>query len=311
MADFEEAGDDDVFRKVRKDFDAKGVTQSDHQIRRTMDELMEKAIDQIKAAAEALLICGGRDRGRRDGDRAPPQRSRSISAARTSTRDSRARRASALVGARLRGFLGFPPRHEVDHHPQRKRHKIRDVRADRRLPLEAEACETPILVHARPTARAPPRSDCAEQPRKPAHRAALVRHVSVAVLGEQRAQRAASWPLSTPPRAGPLRPSAIDMMTPCSVWMSCCVGCMREKMLRRLICMVSRLSGGRKNSTFSSSCSRLSKKASSCWRGAASRLLRHAQTAGAAGRELEPLVGDDHHRLREIERGEGRVDRQA
>ena len=25
MADFEEAGDDDVFRKVRKDFDAKGV----------------------------------------------------------------------------------------------------------------------------------------------------------------------------------------------------------------------------------------------------------------------------------------------
>ena len=39
-ADFEEAGDEDVFRKVRKDFDAKGVDQSDHQIRRTMDELM-------------------------------------------------------------------------------------------------------------------------------------------------------------------------------------------------------------------------------------------------------------------------------
>jgi hypothetical protein len=33
---------------VRKDFDAKGVAQSDHQIRRTMDELMEKAITQIK-----------------------------------------------------------------------------------------------------------------------------------------------------------------------------------------------------------------------------------------------------------------------
>jgi hypothetical protein len=49
-ADFEEAGDDDVFRKVRKDFDAKGVDQSDHQIRRTMDELMGKAIEQIKAA---------------------------------------------------------------------------------------------------------------------------------------------------------------------------------------------------------------------------------------------------------------------
>ena len=48
MADFEEAGDNDVFRKVRKDFDAKGVVQSDHQIRRTMDELMEQAIAQIK-----------------------------------------------------------------------------------------------------------------------------------------------------------------------------------------------------------------------------------------------------------------------
>jgi hypothetical protein len=48
MADFEEAGDNDVFRKVRKDFDAKGVVQSDHQIRRTMDELMAQAIEQIK-----------------------------------------------------------------------------------------------------------------------------------------------------------------------------------------------------------------------------------------------------------------------
>src|ERR687896_379877 len=51
MADFEEAGDSDVFNKLRKDFDAKGVAQSDHQIRRTMDELMEKAISQIKSGA--------------------------------------------------------------------------------------------------------------------------------------------------------------------------------------------------------------------------------------------------------------------
>ena len=50
MADFEESGDDDVFRKVRKDLDAKGVTQSDHQIRRTMDELMAKAIEDLKKA---------------------------------------------------------------------------------------------------------------------------------------------------------------------------------------------------------------------------------------------------------------------
>ena len=51
MADFEEAGDNDVFRKLRTDFDAKGVALSDHQIRRTMDELMEQAVAQIKAGS--------------------------------------------------------------------------------------------------------------------------------------------------------------------------------------------------------------------------------------------------------------------
>lgn len=48
VSDIEEAGDHDVFRKVRRDFDAAGVAQSDHQIRRTMDELMAEAIEQIK-----------------------------------------------------------------------------------------------------------------------------------------------------------------------------------------------------------------------------------------------------------------------
>jgi len=50
MADFEGPGEDDVFGKIRKDFDAKAVDQSDHQIRRTMADLMEQAIAQIKAA---------------------------------------------------------------------------------------------------------------------------------------------------------------------------------------------------------------------------------------------------------------------
>ena len=48
VSDIEGAGDHDVFRKVRNDFDAAGVNQSDHQIRRTMDELMAQAIEQIK-----------------------------------------------------------------------------------------------------------------------------------------------------------------------------------------------------------------------------------------------------------------------
>ena len=50
-ADFEEAGEDDVFRKIRKDFDAKSIQVSDHQIRRTMDELLGKAIEQVQAQA--------------------------------------------------------------------------------------------------------------------------------------------------------------------------------------------------------------------------------------------------------------------
>ena len=49
MADFEEAGDDDVLRKVKADLAAGGVEQSDHQIRRTMDELLATAIAEIKA----------------------------------------------------------------------------------------------------------------------------------------------------------------------------------------------------------------------------------------------------------------------
>ncbi len=47
-ADFEEAGDDDVLRKVRADFNAAGVTQSDAEIRRAMDELLVTAVEQIR-----------------------------------------------------------------------------------------------------------------------------------------------------------------------------------------------------------------------------------------------------------------------
>ncbi len=48
IADMQEAGDQDVFGKLRADFDAAGVDQSDHQIRRTMDELMTEAVEQVR-----------------------------------------------------------------------------------------------------------------------------------------------------------------------------------------------------------------------------------------------------------------------
>jgi hypothetical protein len=48
-ADFEEAGDEDVMRKIMKDFADKKVEQSEHQVRRTLEDLMPEAIAQIKA----------------------------------------------------------------------------------------------------------------------------------------------------------------------------------------------------------------------------------------------------------------------
>ncbi|WP_018148228.1 DUF1476 domain-containing protein [Henriciella marina] len=47
MADLEEPGDEDVFRKVRGDFDAKGVDRSDARIREHMAELLAIAREQI------------------------------------------------------------------------------------------------------------------------------------------------------------------------------------------------------------------------------------------------------------------------
>jgi hypothetical protein len=52
-ADLVEPGEEDVFRKIRSDFDAKGVSQSDHQIRRKMADLMGEAVGQIEAEGKA------------------------------------------------------------------------------------------------------------------------------------------------------------------------------------------------------------------------------------------------------------------
>lgn len=42
-ADMAEQGDEDIFRKVKQDFAAKGVARSDHFIRQKMDELLTVA----------------------------------------------------------------------------------------------------------------------------------------------------------------------------------------------------------------------------------------------------------------------------
>ena len=50
-ADFEEAGDGDVLRKVLGDFTAKGVAISQQELRAKMDELLAVAAAQVKAGS--------------------------------------------------------------------------------------------------------------------------------------------------------------------------------------------------------------------------------------------------------------------
>lgn len=48
-SDFEEAGHEDVFRKVFGDFQEKGVAITDEELHQVMNELMIKAAEQIQA----------------------------------------------------------------------------------------------------------------------------------------------------------------------------------------------------------------------------------------------------------------------
>lgn len=47
-ADLEEKGDDDVFRKIRKDLDAKSIAVTDNEICETMFRFLEAAVTQIQ-----------------------------------------------------------------------------------------------------------------------------------------------------------------------------------------------------------------------------------------------------------------------
>jgi hypothetical protein len=42
-------GNEDLLNRLRKDFDEKGVAQSDHQIQRTMEEMLARAVAEIQA----------------------------------------------------------------------------------------------------------------------------------------------------------------------------------------------------------------------------------------------------------------------
>ncbi|QLF70667.1 DUF1476 domain-containing protein [Peteryoungia desertarenae] len=47
-ADFEEAGDEDVMRKLRNDLSAGGVSVTDEELRSKMNEFLAQAVEQIQ-----------------------------------------------------------------------------------------------------------------------------------------------------------------------------------------------------------------------------------------------------------------------
>jgi hypothetical protein len=49
LADFEESGDADVIRKVKADLESAGKPASEQELRRNLEELMIRAVDEIKA----------------------------------------------------------------------------------------------------------------------------------------------------------------------------------------------------------------------------------------------------------------------
>lgn len=52
-ADLEEEGDEDVFRKIRKDFDDRGVAVADADIRQAMGEFLAQAVAEIEGGNKA------------------------------------------------------------------------------------------------------------------------------------------------------------------------------------------------------------------------------------------------------------------
>lgn len=52
-ADLAEKGDEDVFRKVRKDFDDKGVRVPDAELRKAISDFLHMAVQQIETEAKS------------------------------------------------------------------------------------------------------------------------------------------------------------------------------------------------------------------------------------------------------------------
>ena len=93
--------------------------------------------------------------------------------------------------------------------------------------------------------------------------------------------------------------------------MSCLVGSIRVKMLRRLTSMVSRFSARAQEFDLVEFADQIVEEGLHLVLRGRLGALRHRERQLAAGRELEPFVADQQHRLRQVERGEAGIDRKS
>ena len=98
-------------------------------------------------------------------------------------------------------------------------------------------------------------------------------------------------------------------MTPCNVRTSCCDGCHALEDIAQVDAHGAALFLGTEEFDLVELALQIGKESVELLLGRRRRLLRHGERQFAA-LLLEPFVADDHHRLRQIERGKGRIDRQ-
>ncbi len=183
--------------------------------------------------------------------------------------------------------------------------------ADRHLPLEALAGEAAVVGERMPERALGLGRIAAQEPREAAHRATLAGRAGLAILGEQGAQRGC---LLAVEHAAARRPLAA-------------LGERDHDAVERLDVLLGRLHAREDVAQVDQHGRALVERAEifdlveraleiaeegvDLLLGRRLRLLRHRKRKLAVGRELEPFVGRERHRLREIERGEGGVDRKG
>ncbi len=216
----------------------------------------------------------------------------------------------ALLRARRRGRRALVRRDKIDDEAERKRDEVADRLPDRGLPLKAAPGKAPVVGQRLPQRPLGIGRIAAKEPRQTADRPALLGNAAGAVLGEQRAQQLGLFAVE---HAAARRPFAA-------------FGDRHDDAVQRLNVLPGRLHAGEniaqvdlhgfalvgrpeKFDAFEFALERGKKRHELLLRRRRG-FLRHGERQAAAG-TLEPFIADNHDGLRQVERGESRIDRQG